>query len=135
MVLAVMLTIALQSSGNPVFSSYVNDSRWDAVVRAADVDKSPRWRNSDDSPPLAPRAAVRSARRLLGTLFTHGEQWDLSRVSLQVIAGTEDSWLYLVDFGERPPLPSGIGSFVGETMTIVVLMDGSAVVPTSHRLR
>jgi hypothetical protein len=55
-------------------------------------------------------------------------------VSLQEVRGVPNSWIYLVDFGERPPSPrSGtIGSFIGAQMTVVVLMDGSAITPISH---
>jgi hypothetical protein len=135
-----LLTLQTSSNGGGVFSSYVNGLRWDFVVRAADLDKSPAWAESADSPPLAPRAAVRSARVLLNKLFNADADWEFSRVTLQIIAATGQRWVYLVDFDERPPLPPAnargatLGSFIGERMTVVVLMDGTAIVPTSHTL-
>ena len=65
MVLAAVLMLTLQTPADNdggLFYSYVNDRRWESVVRAADLDKSPRWPPSADNPPLAPRAAIRSAR-------------------------------------------------------------------------
>lgn len=137
MVLAAVLMLTLQTpaeNGAGVFYSYVNDRRWESVVRAADLERSPRWPAAADSPPLAPRAAVRSARAVLEKIFTRGEEWDLSRVSLQEVRGVPSSWIYLVDFVERPPSPrpGTIGSFIGEQMTVVVLMNGTAITPTSR---
>lgn len=133
-----MLTLqAPAGNGGGVFYSFVNDRRWESVVRAADLGKSPRWPASADSPPLAPRAAVRSARLVLDKVFTRGEEWDLGRVSLQEVRGVPNSWIYLVDFVQRPPSPRGgtLGSFIGDQMTVVVLMDGTAITPTSHPVK
>jgi hypothetical protein len=113
----------------------VNDKRWESVVRPSELERSPRWAASADSPPLAPRAAVRSARQLVDALFTAGEKWDLGRLSLQQIIGVRDSWIYLVEFGEHPTHVEGMGSFIGETMTVVVLMDGTAIRPIGYPLK
>jgi hypothetical protein len=133
-VLVLILQAPVDNDAGMSFKSYVNQRRWESVIRAADLEKSPRWVASADSPPLAPRAAVRAARHVLDAIFTAGEGWDFSRMSLQQMMGIPDRWVYLVDFGERPPPPKGIGSFIGDTMTIVVLMDGTAIRPTGHPL-
>lgn len=141
MVLAAVIVLLLQNPADNggVFYSYVNDTRWESIIPAADLATSPRWPPGADSPPLAPRAAVRSARLLLDTIFTAGEKWELNCVSLQQIHRVPDSWVYPIDFGERPPLPEGgpgtLGSFMGEQMTVVVLMDGTALRPSGHPLK
>ena len=38
---------------------------WIFILRGADLDKTPRWHNSTDAPPLAPRTAIGAARSLL----------------------------------------------------------------------
>jgi hypothetical protein len=128
MVVSLILSLMLQGG---VFTSYAGGQRWDFNVRGQDVEKGPRWRETDDAPPLPPRTAVRSARGLLSRLFTDGPDWELGRVSLQQVAGTRDAWLYLVEFSSPLKVRPGAlaGSAVREHMTVVVMMDGTAITP------
>jgi hypothetical protein len=137
MLLAVMLILWLQAppDGGGVFYSYVDGMRWAFAVCAVDVDRSPRWDDSEDAPPLPPRAAVRSARELLRKYVERADDWELAKVSVQPIAGRSDVWVYLVDFNKPlPPLPDhpgeGVaGSILRSAVSVVVMMDGTAITP------
>ena len=131
--LVLAVTFAMQ---NPVYagaaatySSYVNGQRWDFVVSHQDVENSPRWRDVDDTPPLSPRAAIRSARSLLSRLMKDGDQWSVGSVNLRPI-DFPSSWIWVVDFQQPSPRPNG-GLLT--TMSVVVLMNGRAVVPVSSK--
>jgi hypothetical protein len=127
-VLGLILTLLLQGG---VFTSVAEGQRWTFAVGGPALERSPRWREADDAPPLAARAAIRSARAMLGALVKAGGAWELGRVSLQPIAGGRDAWVYLVDFASplRLRAGAGAGSALREQMTLVVLMDGTAVTP------
>jgi hypothetical protein len=136
MLLAVLLALALQSPPEEaaVFWSNVEGTRWESVVRWVDVFESPRWQASEDNPPLSPRAAVRSARSVLLNMVERAEDWALVRVSLQSIADRADLWIYVVEFSEaRPDLSNQSGgvirSALGSPLSMVVMMDGTAVTP------
>ncbi|PYR98303.1 MAG: hypothetical protein DMG16_21210 [Acidobacteria bacterium] len=131
--IALTLTLAMQEQVDvgaaAAFSSYVAGQRWDFVVSHEDVGNSARWLDTDDSPPLSPRAAIRSARVLLSQLMKDADQWRLDSVSLRPIAFPE-VWIYVVDF--QPPPPSPLGGHVAK-MSVVVLMNGRAIVPISSK--
>jgi hypothetical protein len=74
---------------------------WQFVVRSRDVDKSPRWIESLDAPPLPPRAAVRAARSMLGKMSCKdAERWELAAVALRPFAGAPNVWIYMVTLAE-----------------------------------
>jgi hypothetical protein len=112
-----------------MFSSYIDGKRWDFVVTHQDIENSPRWLDTDDNPPLSPRAAIRSARLLLSQLMKDGNQWRLDSVQLRPIDFPR-SWIYVVDFQQPPPRPDG---GISTKMSVVVLMNGRAIVPTSSK--
>ena len=126
--LPLILTLMFQGG---MFTSYAEGQRWDFAVRGQDVENALRWRETDDAPPLAPRAAVRSSRVMLSKLVKEGPDWELGRVSLQQIAGTTDVWVYLVEFTSPVHLRAGavVGSGLREQLTVVVMMNGTAVTP------
>lgn len=131
MLLAILLITTLQSSGHDVisqWSSYVLGERWDFTVHRGDAEKSPRWSEFLDDPPLPPRQAIQSAQSLLKRLVENADAWPLRAVRLEPMS-TSNSWAYIVDFGEPPPRPDGgLTSKLG----IVVLMNGVAIEPTHH---
>ena len=105
---------------------------WAFVVRGPDVDKSPRWAETRDAPPLAPRAAIRAARSLLGRMSCkEAEKWELAAVALRPVAGEPDVWVYMVTFVEpfRVPKGSMVGSMLRSAVDIPVLLDGTALTP------
>src|SRR5438105_4791456 len=98
MVLSLLLLLVTQG---PRFASpsCTPGQGWEYVLSGRDFDRSPRWRTTDDAPPLAPRAAVRSARAFIGGMKCgQPDEWELHRVSLQPIAGEPDVWVYIVEF-------------------------------------
>ena len=105
---------------------------WEFVVRSRDVDKSPRWPDSHDAPPLAPRAAVRAARSILGKMpCKEAEGWELAAVALRPVAGEPNVWVYMVTFVEpfRVSKGSVAGSMPRRVVDIPVLLDGTALTP------
>ena len=125
------LTLAMQSNVSPpaTHNSYVDGQRWEYVVTRQDTESSPRWREVDVSPPLPPRVAIQSARFLLWQLIKDARTWRLASVKLQPIYRPGD-WIYLVEFA--PPPPRTHGGLIN-TMTVVVLMNGRAIVPVSSK--
>jgi len=82
-----------------------------------------------DNPPLSPRAAIQSAHILLSQLMKDADKWRLASVKLQPIL-FPDAWIYVVEFAPPPARPDG-GIYT--TMTVVVLMNGRAIVPLSSK--
>lgn len=105
---------------------------WEFVVRSRDVDKTPRWPESHDAPPLAPRAAVRGARIILGQMSCkEAEAWELAAVALRPVAGEPNVWVYMVTFVEPVRVSKGskVGSMLRRIVDIPVLLDGTALIP------
>jgi hypothetical protein len=105
---------------------------WEFVVRARDVERSPRWLETQDAPPLAPRAAIRAARSILGRMSCKGlEEWELATVALRPVAGEPHVWVYLVTLIEPLRVPKGsiAGSMLRRAVDIPVLLDGTALTP------
>ena len=105
---------------------------WEFLVRGTDVDTSPRWPETTDAPPLAPRAAIRAARSRLDRMSCkEPEHWEVEAVSLRPIAGQPNAWVYVVTFVEplgapKPPA----GSSLRRTVDVPVLLDGTALTPS-----
>ena len=121
------------------FPSYVDGLRWDSVVGRQHLEASPRWREDEESPPLAPRAAVRAARATLQQIHfpqSGSGTWKVHRVTLTQLA-VVDAWIYVVEFLPLPkPPPAGASGVIAGPVTslvqIVVLMNGRAIVPVPH---
>jgi hypothetical protein len=140
MLIAVLMALALQNPAEPnraLFSSHVDGARWEFVVRDADLDACPVWQESADHPPLAPRAAARAAQALLRPLVEQADTWEQDEISLRPILGHPGAWVYLVRFlTPLPPAkPGTVGSSLRGQLSVVVLMDGRAVVPHRQALR
>lgn len=132
MVLPVMLVLVMQA---PRFDSpsCVEGQAWEYVIREHDFGKSPRWREADDTPPLTPRAALRSARAFLGRMeCSQPDAWELHQISLRPIAGERDVWVYIVELVQplRVPKDAAIGTSFRREVPVVVLLDGTAVAPS-----
>ena len=129
--LVLVVTLAMQEpvyvGAAATYSSYVDGQRWDFVVSHEDIGSSPRWLDTDDSPPLSPRAVIRAARVLLSQLIKGGNQWRIESVTLRPI-NYPGSWIYVVSFQQPRP-----GGGLLTTMNVVVLMNGRAIVPVSSK--
>jgi hypothetical protein len=109
---------------------------WEFLVRGADVDKSPRWSQTSDAPPLAPRTAIRAARSMLGRKgCREAGDWELGAVALRPVAGEPNVWMYMVTFVEPLRTPKGavLGSTLRRAVDIPVLLDGTALTPSIVR--
>jgi hypothetical protein len=108
--------------------SWLDGQRFEFVVPPDTVRQFP-WVESADAPPLAPRAAIRSAERLLPQLVPGADEWTLREVQLQPVFGSGHGWVYLITFVKSPP-PNVMWDGPLPSLRLVVLMDGTAVVPT-----
>src|SRR5258706_3061221 len=124
------LVLAAQQFQSP---SCIEGQGWSYVVRERDLGKTPRWRQQDDVPPLAPRAAVRSARESLRRMTCKDvDRWEVRQVALQPIASAADVWVYVIKFAEPLAMPTRAvaGSGFPRVVDVVVLLDGTAVAPS-----
>ena len=130
MLTAVLLTVLLQTRLQS--PSCIAGEGWEFVLRGRDVDKSPRWSEANDAPPLPARAAIRAARSLLERMSCNDvDKWDLSAVALRPVAGERDVWVYVVTFVEplAPLKGSALGSTLRRSVDVPVLLDGTALMP------
>lgn len=105
---------------------------WEFAAHSRNIDKAPRWPESQDAPPLAPRAAVRAARSMLGKMSCkEAESWEPAAVALRPVAGEPNVWVYIVTLVEpfRVPKGSMAGSTIRRMVDIPVLLDGTALRP------
>src|SRR5947208_14076456 len=72
--LALMLAMQSNVGASAVFSSYFDGQRYDFHVTQQDIETSPRWLDTDDSPPLPPRVAMQSARTLVWQLANYADK-------------------------------------------------------------
>jgi hypothetical protein len=106
---------------------------WSFALGARELDSSPRWQESVDEPPLAPRAAIRAARSLLGHMSCkQADSWEVVDVALRPVKGERNVWIYVVKFQEPLALKKGsaVGSVFPRVVDILVLLDGTAVTPS-----
>ncbi len=128
--LALVLQMRFQSPGCTAGEG------WEFVVRGQDLDKSPRWLESSEAPPLPARAAIRAGRSVLRRMSCkEAEQWELGTVALRPILGEQDLWVYLITFVEPfdPPKRRVLGSVSRRVIEIPVLLDGTALLPSVGR--
>jgi hypothetical protein len=105
---------------------------WQFVIRPGEADRSPRWQQSNDVPPLTPGAAVRAGRSLLHRMSCqNAETWELAEVALRPVVGERDVWVYVVKFQEPLRVAKGsIGSVFPRVVEIPILLDGTALMPS-----
>lgn len=129
----VSMMMVLVAAQGPSFTSpaCTPGQQWVFVLSGRDVDKSPRWAATADAPPLAPRAAVRSARAFLERMKCgRPGEWELHQVSLRPIPGERNAWVYSVEFLRlRVPNDAVIGSAFPDVVSVVVSLDGTVIAP------
>jgi hypothetical protein len=129
MVATLILAILFQTSSTDNvagFSSYVRSERWDFAIARATLSQTPVWDEADASPPLPVRRAMSIAAKQLAGLVPDADRWRFEAVSLRQIGGA-GHWVYIVDYNEPPP--SSVGGLTSR-LSLVVLMDGTPIVPT-----
>jgi hypothetical protein len=120
-------TIALvrfEKPGAHYVYSKLNDATWVSSVSQAEIDASPEWKENADGALLSPNAAIRSARTALGQVMADANHWSVSGVTLRPV-GWPIRGVYEVVFVQPPGLLNGSAP----TLTILVLMNGEAMVP------
>lgn len=101
--------------------------RW--VIFERDLASVPKWKDSDESPPLSPRAAVRAASKQFLTFLSREDKakgCESKSICLRR-AGTSENWIYLVTM--RVVATQRMGSGMVESLEIPVLMSGKAIGP------
>ena len=94
------------------------------------------WKTSEGNPPVSVRQAIQSARKKLEELFPAKRVWTLEDVTLKPVVYTLDAkdgvelWLYLITFARRSDPPNSHSSNIDGKVTVIVLMDGTAITPT-----
>ena len=134
---ALALSMALQISADDsvaTFTSYVGRERWDFVVRQLDLERAPKWSETDNTPPLNARAAILAGRLFLRQLLKDGDDWRFDAVVLKPVGPRDGSfWVYVIEFSPPLPKPSTVeptaGSFISSPLAMVILMNGEAIVP------
>jgi hypothetical protein len=114
---------AQQPSYEAQWESYVDGARYRSSLQTQDIAATPRWDDSQPTPPLAARAAIGVARECLGNLDLSIRTWDVDSIVLRP-AGDEGHWYYQIVFAEQRETPGTVRTF-----TIFVLMNGVAAVP------
>ena len=118
---------AFTAFGDVFFSSSYGDKIYRFTITDEELKNYPLWFPDQDTPPLAPRKAVSSAREVLKTLVRDADKWKLQEIGLVPIGSGESKWVYTVQF--HPPLPpEGIDGRI-PNLKLVVLMNGTAVKP------
>ena len=121
------LVVTLLMVQTPRFNSpsCVPGQGWSFVI--ADLAKSPRWKATDDAPPLSARAAERAARGFLRRMgCKDADAWVLHQIALQPIGDERDVWVYLIEYTEPVRVPRGsfVGSVIPRIVDVPVLLDG-----------
>ena len=124
----ILIALTMQTPGSQgVFElyNYVQGERWTLTVTSRSLEQSPSWLESEIWPPLPPRQAGQIAVKQLATLVRDSERWRLQTISLRP-TGPPGKWVYLVGIEGPPPRIDG---GVHGAVTLIVLMDGTVVVP------
>lgn len=101
--------------------------RYRCVIFESELANVPKWKDSDESPPLLPRAAVRAAtQQFLGILSREDRAKGCEPRSICLRrVGASDNWIYLITM--RVVATERVGSGVVESLEIPVLMNGRAI--------
>jgi len=97
-------------------------------LRDSDVAATPTWSANGERPPVSAGEAVKLARNALAKALGDISHWNPSGVTLEEWP-SGGHWIYKVGFdGPTYRIPNAPTKF-GSVMTIVVLMNGDALVP------
>ncbi len=107
---------------------YLDGKQYLSLVTRSALDRAPKWNPDEPFPPLPTRTAVSRAGEVLKKLDLDPQAWTMSDICLKPI-GSRGEWIYLVTFDGPLPGRSNYGGMYPR-FAIVVLMDGTAVVPT-----
>ena len=109
------------------FCYTITDEMWD---------RTPDWSQNNESPPMSIRSAVKKANEGLKLLQANGmvekippnedAVWEIEHIGLKKLDG--DKWFWRIEFEYKRN--SGGSSGVTEPAIVIVLMDGTILLPT-----
>src|SRR5688572_18613302 len=124
MIDALMLTLLLQVRLQS--PSCIAGEGWSFMVQTPQQGKPVPWEETTDAPPLAPRAAIRSARSLLNRMACKDtDAWEVDQVALRPVPGERQIWFYVVRLVSPLRPKAAVGSVLRRSIEIPVLMDGT----------
>ena len=107
------------------FTVEYGGKKYEFHIPDQDLQKTPAWPATQESPPLSPRRAIDIASKQLAALLPNGKDWRLYSVTLRPM---DDRWIYLVDFLE-PVRRDNAAQQLSSSFQVVVLMNGVAITP------
>ncbi|MDX1927994.1 MAG: hypothetical protein SFV81_15825 [Pirellulaceae bacterium] len=118
--------------GETSFPAKVNGVAVRYTISTEEIEATPKWIESDSSPPVSARKAIDMATvKLPDVLFELFEkrgvrkEWEVDHVCLKRF---DERWYWLVSFTRVIP-PGAIGSGIQDESQIVVLMNGKVLLP------
>ncbi len=106
-------------------SAYNNNQKYEYLIKKSALEKSPKWNEDEQNPPLSPRSAVNIAENTLKIYIPETSQWKLNQLTLRKVS---DSWVYVVSF--IGPHPKGQYDGIVSTFEIPVVFDGTSPLQT-----
>lgn len=123
---------SLSHPGELVFSAPVNGVEVRYRITTELINATPKWPDSEDSPPVVARKAIRIATAMLPEVIgkTTGKrgdraEWEIDSACLKQFAGR---WYWVVSFN-RVPADGTFMTGIQDESRIVILMDGQVVLP------
>jgi hypothetical protein len=108
----------------------IHPSQFVSKLTRDELIKTPAWQQDSEFPPLSPRKAEDLAIAILHNIMG-GRNWTQPDISLQAFDVRRGSnsyrdvrWIYVLHFGLL-----GEKAYEGGSFNIIVLMDGTAIVP------
>ena len=128
-VVAAMCQVIAGQSVAMRISNIYGEGEYEFTITQEELDKSPPWLEDQDAPALAPRAAIRIAKKYVSRAMPHPEEWLVRKVELERVGGRGNQWIYVIDFVPYEPkkYESALTVF-----RIPVLLNGITVEPITR---
>lgn len=128
--LVLLVTASSFAGGHRQLQSSLPDGT--IYIYRVDTDSRDFWDpDIDENPPLSPRDAIAEARTHMERipLPDYADEWELTDITLEPVAGDENHWVYIVRFQGRPA-PGTMGSHpVLSWFAMLVRLDGTVPEP------
>ena len=110
-------------------SLYFSGHEYRVTVTEETLRTSPAWKDTADDPPLSARKAMKLANEKKLTFVKDFKdwKWDLSAARLK--RSPDGKWFWVVEYESHPADPDVAFSGMPPDLSIVVLMDGTVIVP------
>lgn len=103
--------------------STFNGTNYRSLVLESDLVNQPKWKATDEYPPLSPRQAESAGKAKVHEMFPSTDAWKVNKISLMRV-GDPGNWIYIVQLTSTQKPYAG-GHF--ESIELVVLMDGRRI--------